>query len=140
MGTIGFPGLGMNNSRRIVVNKLPDEVKTWLVREISQCMVQQAERKQDIKRRSILVISKKYGTGKWEIVSKKSVLELLKDANQRNTAYCVCDMEMALNNGMLAEKAEAAYPRMGMHDHAIYKVSLDHLPKKRAAVVKKLSA
>jgi len=66
-----------------------------------------------------LMIRRKYGTGKWEILKAGQFPKLPAHASMKTIA----EIEQHLNNGLLCEQAEAAYPRMGMHSHAIYKVS-----------------
>jgi len=72
--------------------------------------------------RTPFTISKKIGRGHYEIIAASELVR--NERLVRRSMESVVEMEKRLNSGMLAEEAEAAYPRMGMHNHVIYKVSI----------------
>ena len=73
----------------------------------------------DLRATATFMIRRKYGMGKWETLKAGQFPQLPAHASMKTIA----EIEQHLNNGLLFDQAEAAYPRMGMHSHAIYKVS-----------------
>lgn len=86
--------------------------------EILSFIPQQQARIESIRTR--FVVSKRIGRGPWKVLDRS---EFPKGIKGNSGTCCLIKLERKLNKGMLWEEADVAYPRMGMHDHAIYKVT-----------------
>jgi hypothetical protein len=83
----------------------------------------EALRKQDERNASLrfgIRISKRIGRGRY---IKLTAIEI-KNYTLGAGWATIIDLERKLNNGMLADEAESVYPRMGWHNHEVFRVSI----------------